>query len=237
MFKSRATMRGIPGDSARKRGLLRVLVPVLVFGLAFGFAFGILLGNVGLAPWWLGLTILFITFGAFFLFRRYQPSLVYGYFKGARGEEMVAGELARLPATWTIFNGLILPNGQDVDHIAVGPQGVFVIETKHWTGEVSIEEGRLLAKGRQLNKSPVVQVRALTAAIAEHLPQFADHVHGVLCFAGTQFFDAPQQLDEIQICSYLNLSELLMRGTAPLNVTEVSSCVASLGDFAITQGL
>ena len=46
MFKSRATMRGIPGDSARKRGLLRVLVPVLVFGLAFGFAFGILLGNV-----------------------------------------------------------------------------------------------------------------------------------------------------------------------------------------------
>jgi hypothetical protein len=83
----------------------------------------------------------------------------------------------------------------------------------------------------------VLQVRELTTAIAEHLPQFTDHVHGVLCFAGTQFYDAAQQLDEIQICSYLNLSDLLVGRTASLNVTEVTSCVASLGDFAITQGL
>ena len=115
MPESRATMRGIPGDAARRRGLRRVLVPVACFAGALGVGAGLLLGGVGV-PWWLGATVFAAALGGFALYRRRQPALVYGYFKGARGEEMVAGELAHLPSAWTIFNGLLLPDGRDVDH-------------------------------------------------------------------------------------------------------------------------
>ncbi|MBQ9693434.1 MAG: NERD domain-containing protein [Kiritimatiellae bacterium] len=237
MIETRATMHGIPGDSARKRGLCKVLIPILIFGLLFGFAAGLLLGSLGLLPWWVGIFLLVGGVIGFSLFKLYQPSLVYGYFKGARGEEMVAGELARLPATWTIFNGLLLPNELDIDHVAVGPQGIFIIETKHWSGDVAIHDGQLLANNRRLSKSPIAQVRNLTSAICELLPQYAQLVHGVLCFAGPQFMAGAQQLDEVKICSYLNLSNQLTSGNIVLDAAEITACVAHLGTLSITQGL
>lgn len=237
MTETRATMRGVPGDSARKRGLRLILVPTLTIGVLFGFATGILLGNTDVLPWWFGLILFGVAFGGLFRFRKRLPSMVYGYFKGARGEEMVAGELARLPATWTIFNGLILPDGTDADHVAVGPQGIFIIETKHWLGDVSIHEGNLLANGRPLMKSPIVQMRSLTTALVDFLDKPAGSIRGVLCFAGPQFLGAPQQLDEVRICSYLNLSEELTAGPAVWDATAVAACVARLGSLAITKGL
>ncbi|MBO7182189.1 MAG: DUF4191 family protein [Kiritimatiellae bacterium] len=237
MTDTRATMRGIPGDAARKRGLRRIFVPLLVFGILFGFAFGVLLGNMDVLPWWVGLILLVAAFIAFFIFKKNHTSLVYGYFKGARGEEMVAGELARLPASWTIFNGLILPNGTDADHVAVGPQGIFIIETKHWRGNVSIEEGNLLANGRPLMKSPLIQVRTLTSELASFLEMSTSDVRGVLCFAGAQFHAASQQIDEVTICSYLNLSHVLTDAPTVLDAAEVATYVARLSSLTITQGL
>ena len=237
MTETRATMRGIPGDAARKRGLRRIFIPVLLFGVLFGFAAGVLLGNMDILPWWIGLILFLAAFACLFLFRLHHANLVYGYFKGARGEEMVAGELVRLPATWTVFNGLILPDGSDVDHVAVGPQGIFVIETKHWRGDVSIDNGQLLANGRPLIKSPILQVRTLISALNDYLETATDDVHGVLCFAGPQFLSTPQQIDEVKICSHLNLSEMLTSGPTLFDATEVAGYVARLGSLTITQGL
>ena len=237
MTQTRATMRGIPGDSARKRGILKVFFPILTLGLSFGFSAGIIVGNLDLLPWWIGLCILLIALTCLVFFKKCHPSLVYGYFKGARGEEMVAGEFARLPATWTIFNGLLLPNGSDADHVAVGPNGIFLIETKHWLGDVALEDGKIIANGRTINKSPITQVRNLTDELATFLPQHAEHIHGVLCFAGPQFSSAPQHLDEVTICSYLDLSHMMTKEVPLWNAAEVASCVAQLGALPITKGL
>ena len=235
MTNTRATMRGNPGDAARTRGLRRVIIPILIFGMLFGFAAGILLGNMDILPWWMGIILFGISFIAFYIFQKRQRSLVYGYFKGARGEEMVAGELARLPATWTVFNGIILPDGKDVDHIAVGPQGVFIIETKHWSGELTLEEGQLLANGRPLMRSPFLQIRTLVSAATEQLGKMPIAVRGVLCFAGQQFRAGSQQLDEIRICSHLNLIEELTSGNIVLDATEIAACVSHLEALNITQ--
>jgi hypothetical protein len=188
MTETRATMRGVPGDSARKRGLRLILVPTLTIGVLFGFATGILLGNTDILPWWFGLFLFGVTFGGLFRFRKRLPSMVYGYFKGARGEEMVAGELARLPATWTIFNGLILPDGSDADHVAVGPQGIFVIETKNYKGWIfgheNSEEWKqsLLGKRRWYGwsseqhkfRNPIRQNLSHTRAIKKLLSEIGD---------------------------------------------------------------
>jgi hypothetical protein len=55
---------------------------------------------------------------------------------GALGERMTSGELCRLGPSWTVLNNLRLPTAdgslREVDHIAVGPGGVFVLDSKLW---------------------------------------------------------------------------------------------------------
>lgn len=55
-----------------------------------------------------------------------------GAYSGLVGETWVADELRRLRRRgWRIVNGLSLRGKMDIDHIAVGPPGVLVVETKH----------------------------------------------------------------------------------------------------------
>ncbi len=67
---------------------------------------------------------------------------VRSWYVGALGERAVGAWLSRLPAGWTVFHAL--PVGaadSDVDHLVVGPGGVFVVNTKHHPGaRVSVGE-------------------------------------------------------------------------------------------------
>lgn len=58
--------------------------------------------------------------------------------KGFDGESRVARTLRRLPSPWCYLNNIVLERKPDeymqIDHIAVGPSGVAVIETKNWRG-------------------------------------------------------------------------------------------------------
>lgn len=52
--------------------------------------------------------------------------------RGRRGEELVARELDRLPDGWVVLNDVFVGVGGQIDHLVLGPNGVFCIETKHW---------------------------------------------------------------------------------------------------------
>lgn len=235
--ESRATLRGVPGDAARRRGLRRIFLPVAGFAMAFGCGVGLALGSGFALPWWLGAALLILTALCYGAYCRKQPALVYGYFKGARGEEMVAGELAHLPAEWTIFNGILLPNGKDVDHVAVGPQGIFVIETKHWSGDVAVEGGKILANGRPLQKDPVIQVRQAREALAHAIGADPTMLHGVLCFVGRHFMEGPARADEVLVCSHERLTQALTQGTPLLDAATLAQAVTRLGSLTLTEGL
>lgn len=60
---------------------------------------------------------------------------------GLRGESKVAAELARgLDYDHYVFNDVSLRSGlrtAQIDHVVVGPGGVFVVETKNWGGHVT----------------------------------------------------------------------------------------------------
>jgi Flp pilus assembly protein TadG len=60
---------------------------------------------------------------------------------GMYGEQHVAEVLAgELPADYVLINGLKLPRGSgDVDHVVVGPNGVFLLETKTMAGRIVCE--------------------------------------------------------------------------------------------------
>lgn len=61
------------------------------------------------------------------------------YRKGAEGEGLTADALSDLPDTYSVFHDLTHPSiGGNIDHIVVGPTGVFALETKNWKGHVNL---------------------------------------------------------------------------------------------------
>jgi hypothetical protein len=51
---------------------------------------------------------------------------------GADGEEKMGRQLARLPDSWRVLHSVpIGARGSDIDHVVIGPGGVFTINTKH----------------------------------------------------------------------------------------------------------
>jgi hypothetical protein len=60
---------------------------------------------------------------------------------GRQGEERVSATLERrLPDGYVVLNGLLLPNAAgDVDHLVLGPTGVFLLETKTMAGLIGCD--------------------------------------------------------------------------------------------------
>jgi Nuclease-related domain len=70
---------------------------------------------------------------------RFRPSeQVTAWRRGAAGERRTARLLDRLTRDgYVVFHDLALPGSPaNVDHLVIGPTGVFVIDSKQWTGSV-----------------------------------------------------------------------------------------------------
>ena len=75
--------------------------------------------------------------------------------KGAAGENIVAQKLKDFPEDFCIINGLTTPFG-DLDHVVVGPTGVYILDTKNWKGVVAADgKGELLLNGKMTDKPMV----------------------------------------------------------------------------------
>lgn len=67
--------------------------------------------------------------------------------RGATGEILVGQILAKFPKEFCILNGVATPHG-NLDHVVIGPTGVFVLDTKAWRGVVASDgRGELLVNG------------------------------------------------------------------------------------------
>lgn len=71
-----------------------------------------------------------------------QPSSVRpnddatSWYAGAVGEIAVAGILSWLGPEWTVLHSVpVGPTGADIDHVVIGPPGVFTINTKNHAGQ------------------------------------------------------------------------------------------------------
>jgi hypothetical protein len=93
----------------------------------------------------------------------------WSWAKGAAGEAVVGQALATLPPThWRVLHDLpIGDRGANVDHLVIGPPGVFTINTKHLSGRVDVDREQIRRNGRA--------TRFLDAAVRE-----ADRVRAVL---------------------------------------------------------
>jgi hypothetical protein len=80
-------------------------------------------------------------------FRRWS-----NWFVGKRGEEAVSQVLRSLSQDYALLNDVILPDGRgNVDHFLVGPNGLFVIETKNYSGSVRCNGDRWFVGRREIS--------------------------------------------------------------------------------------
>jgi hypothetical protein len=108
---------------------------------------------------------------------------------GSDGEEQVAHQLAKLPAGWHVFHSLPAGSGShasDVDHVVVGPGGVFIMSTRHHPGAtIWVDGDTFLVNGtrhpyvRDARYEAVRSTRALT-----ELAGFAVPAIGVVAVVG-----------------------------------------------------
>ncbi len=86
---------------------------------------------------------------------------------GSAGERTTSAVLARLdPSLWSVRHDVRWPGRSraNIDHLAIGPGGVFVIDSKNWSGQVLGKNGVLRQNGYSREKAVV---GAAEAAIAE----------------------------------------------------------------------
>lgn len=114
---------------------------------------------------------------------------------GAAGEERVAQVLEA--ATAIVLHDRRIPGTKaNIDHIAVGPAGVYVIDAKKYTGRIEKRDvggwwkadERLYVRGRDRTKlldGMRHQLDVVTGALGAKFESIP--VHGVLCFIGAEW--------------------------------------------------
>lgn len=197
-----AKIHGVAGEWARVKGTVAGLWPIFLGMFVAGAA-------VSATAFWrplVGMAVLLaaVVFVLWSLMRGLRH--VERYFKGARGEEKVAGILQTLPETYHVFNDFVAC-GKHVDHVVVGPAGVFAVETKFWRGAVTIEDGHILLDGQLPSRSPLAQVTREAAWVRSQLETagWKGAVTPVLTFASDSFAAHRAELQGVVI---LNSNEL-----------------------------
>jgi hypothetical protein len=101
----------------------------------------------------------------YFYLRKYHI-----YNGGWQGEKQVAKLLSNtLSDDYFLLNDLYLRGGGgDIDHIILGPNGLFVLETKNWNGSISCNGDEWKRAGkRNFSGSPSRQVKRNTSKIRQ----------------------------------------------------------------------
>ncbi|MDD4101138.1 MAG: nuclease-related domain-containing protein [Kiritimatiellae bacterium] len=203
---NKAIIHGVPGETARARGVMRAIWPLLAALFACGVFCGAVMPRISL-----GLAGAGFVLAAAFLAWAVRDGLqgINAFFKGARGEEAVAALLADLPGGYHVFHDFGCA-GRGIDHVVVGSNGVFVVETKCWAGQVDFKDGELLVDGGRPDRSPLNQVRAaalsLEAFLSDRMGDVALGLLPVVCFASDTFVPGLAKHTDTVVC---NASRLL----------------------------
>lgn len=185
-----AFQHGTAGKSARGMALKRyqkfsILAGVLLIGAL------LMLTNLGrIAKLGLPAVVLLcvaVKFGGDFIERKalHLKKRSKDADRGALAEEKVAVQLGDLPEGYHAFHDIAF-NGFNIDHVVIGPGGIFLIETKSHGGNVDANGDVLLLNGKPPPKDFLKQTWSQTFHLKDFLWKMTSQewkIKPVLCFS------------------------------------------------------
>lgn len=126
---------------------------------------------------------IFVTFSTIIIMLPYKT-----WRSGINGEKAVIKNLSKLSNEYSIFNNVLLADGKrkgDIDHLIVGPTGIFVLETKNNKENVSYNGYNWFG----ITKNPTTQVESNAFRLKDllkHCNVYATrdpYVHAVVVFS------------------------------------------------------
>lgn len=139
-FEQLAAQAGAPGGVSRQQLIANQVVLVVLAALVMALMVGALVGPLmGLLPAVVAGSLVAMA-AVWWWWRRLPerpgelPWSVRAWQWGAEGERQTAALLDPMRQEgWTVFHDLACPGSRaNIDHLAVGPNGLFVIDTKRW---------------------------------------------------------------------------------------------------------
>lgn len=198
-----AQVHGVPGEWARVKGVVTGLWPLFLGVFAAGSSLTVAI--LDSAIWGSTLFVVALLYCGWSLSKGLRH--VERFFKGARGEERVSSILTGLPPDYHVFNDFQAER-LHVDHVVVGPAGIFAVETKFWRGAVTIEDGHLLVDGQLPSRPPIAQALKEAKAVRQELEKkgWKRTVTPILAFASDTFAPTIAELNGVVIINSNHLA-------------------------------
>jgi hypothetical protein len=213
-------------DRARSRWPLLVGLTLIVMFIVY--LAGAALGQPGIGVFAAsGVAILFLLV----YFERSRDA--EAWFRGAEGERKTAAHLAGLEeAGFIVRHDRRVPGyGGNVDHIAVGPTGVWVVETKSYRGGVEVFGDRLEVNGQPRDRivdQVYKEAVSVQIALGDRLTMVGVTVTPVLCLHRAKLGWFDKSVRGVRIVDGRGLAKLLRQGERRLDDDAIESIAREL---------
>jgi hypothetical protein len=144
--------------------------------------------------------------------------------RGAYAEEVVAEGLKNLPEGYQVFHDIAF-TGFNIDHVVIGPGGIFLVETKSHKGKVDAKGDTLLLNGKEPPKNFLNQTWSQTYQLKEFLQtQTAKElsIRPILCFTRA-YVRLRQPVKGILVLNYRYLATCLLKQPHIINSEDIEN--------------
>ena len=156
--------------------------------------------------------------------------------RGAHAEEVVAEGLMNLPDGYHAFHDISF-DGFNIDHVAVGSGGIFLVETKSHSGKVDAKGDTLLLNDKQPLKNFLNQTWSQTYQLREFLKKQTSrewNVKPILCFTRA-FVSVRAPVKGISVVNKKYLTTYLLQQQQILNPEDIETITKILQSWISKQ--
>jgi hypothetical protein len=157
------------------------------------------------------------------------------WYAGAKGEIVVGSLLAQLPPEWTVFHALpVGTKGSDIDHLVVGPGGVFTINTKRHSGKNIWVAGRtVMVAGQKVPymRNAEFEAARVTRLMRERMPLLPP-AQPVIAFVDPRQITIREKPAQVKVVDARHLRRWLTKLAVVLDESELDLLVDYLDDPA-----
>ncbi|MFY9915813.1 MAG: nuclease-related domain-containing protein [Nocardioidaceae bacterium] len=159
-----------------------------------------------------------------------QPTADMASLPGARIGTPVGttSVLEGLSSEWKVLHARHWPGRpfDTIDHVAIGPNGVFIVDGVGWRGEVVVTPDALEVNGR-IRTAAVHNTQEMAREVALLLPpHLRDHCYPVICLTREEPISG--WVKAVRVCTTVTLAHLIETRDPVLTTAEVASIAVEL---------